>query len=181
MSHKGLRGLISLLLVFISFAGLSQNRLSDRIFFGGGGGLSASSNQTNISVFPQVGYRVFDNYIAGVGVIYQYVRLGSPINESLSNYGWSLFNRYNITRQFFAYGEFERLTFQYFVPNTGFELKERSGYNSLLLGGGFTNQISGNAAFSTSILYNVLYDSSDPTQPYNSPWVVRAGIGVGLF
>lgn len=159
---------------------LAQNKLSDRIFFGGGGGLSASSNQTNISVFPQVGYRVFNNYIAGIGIIYQYVRLGNPINESLSNYGWSVFNRYNITQQFFAYAEFERLNFEYFT-DPSFELKDRSGYNSLLLGGGFSNPISGNAAFSTTILYNVLYDSSDPTQPYNSLWVIRAGIGVGLF
>jgi len=172
---------ITFFLFMATVSGFTQNKLSDRIFFGGGGGFSASSNQTNISVFPQVGYRVFDNYIAGVGITYQYVRLGSPTNESLSHYGWSVFNRYNITQQFFAYGEFERLNFEYFEQGTSFELKERSGYSSLLLGGGFTNQIGANSGFSTTILYNVLYDSNDPVQPYASPWVIRAGVGVGLF
>ena len=176
-----MRVLITAFLVFALGACVAQNKLSDRIFFGGGGGLSASSNQTNISVFPQVGYRVFDNYIAGIGLTYQYVRLGSPINESLSNYGWSVFNRYNIVQQFFAYAEFERLTFEYFTDAPSYESTDRSGYNSLLLGGGFSNQIGGNAAFSTTILYNVLYDSNDPIQPYNSPWVIRAGVGVGVF
>jgi len=169
----------TLLLLAALRLGFSQEKPSDRIYFGGGGGFSASSNQTNISVFPQVGYRVFNNYIAGVGITYQYVRIGNPVNQSLSNYGWSLFNRYNIMRQFFAYAEFERLTFEFFTDNT-FETTERKGYNSLLLGGGFSRQIGKNAAFSTTILYNVLYESGEPG-PYRSPWVIRAGVGVGIF
>ncbi|GAB4236698.1 MAG: hypothetical protein Tsb0034_11450 [Ekhidna sp.] len=156
----------------------AQNRLSDKIYFGGGGGFSASSNQTNISVFPQVGYKVTDRYIVGVGITYQYVKIKNPINASLSNYGWSVFNRYAITRQFFGYGEFERLTFEYFTSFSP-ERTEKAGYNSLLLGGGFSNSIGGNAAFSTTILYNVLYDAAEPG-PYRSPWVIRAGVGIGI-
>lgn len=171
---------ITSFLLLTSVLALAQNTLSDRIYFGGGGGLNASSNQTNISVFPQVGYKVTNNYSAGVGIIYQYVRLGSPINKSLSNYGWSVFNRFNITRRFFAYGEFERLSFEFFTAG-GFEQKDRAGYNSLLFGGGYTEQLGGRASFSMMALYNVLYDANDETQPYNSPWVIRAGFGLGLF
>lgn len=174
-----MKPLFSALFVFVALTGFSQNSLSDRIFFGGGGGFSASSNQTNISVFPQVGYKVTDRYVAGVGLTYQYVKIKAPINASLSNYGWSLFNRFAITEQFFAYGEFERLTFEYFTSFSP-ERTERTGYNSLLLGGGFANRIGNNAVFSTMVLYNVLYDEADNIQPYNSPWVIRAGVGIGI-
>ena len=175
-----MRILFSFLFVFAATAAISQNKLSDRIYFGGGGGFSASSSQTNISVFPQVGYRVSPNYIAGVGITYQYVKIKQPIEASLSNYGWSLFNRYNVTRQFFAYAEFERLNFEYFTSVSP-ERKDRLGYNSLLLGAGYSEPIGGNAAFSIMALYNVLYDESDLFKPYNSPWVIRAGIGIGVF
>ncbi len=158
----------------------AQNSLTDRIYFGGGGSFSANSNQKNISVFPQIGYKITDNYSAGVGIIYQYVRIGNPINKSLSNYGWSIFNRYNIIQQFFAYAEFERLSFEYFTDR-GFKQTTRDGYNSLLLGGGYAQRLGRRASFNIMALYNVFYDGSDLNQPYGSPWVLRAGVSVGIF
>ena len=169
-----------LTLIFISslISSTAQNSLSDRIFIGGGGGISASSSQTNISVFPQIGYKVTNNYIAGVGITYQYVSIRQPIETSLNNYGWSIFNRYNVFQQFFAYGEFERLNYEFlFYPP---EQKERFSFNSLLLGGGYSEGLGGRASFNFMVLYNLLYDPSDDVSPYNSPWVVRAGVGFGL-
>ena len=165
--------LISLLLLGSGIC-YSQNRLSDRIYFGGGGGFSAGNNFTSISLAPQLGYKVTDRYSAGFGLIYQYVRV-PDFDQSISNYGWSVFNRYNVTQQFFAYSEFERLTFQQDLDNT-----DRIGFNSLFFGIGFSNPVGGNSAFSTSVLYNVLYVEGEPS-PYRSPWVVRAGIGIGIF
>lgn len=161
-------------LMLISIGGFSQNRLADRIYFGGGGGFSGGNQFVIISLSPQVGYKITPAYSAGVGVIYQYVRF-TDAGQSISNYGWSIFNRYNITQQFFAYGEFERLTFQQSLDSS-----DRLGFNSLFFGLGFSNQIGSNSAFSTSVLYNVLYVEGEPS-PYNSPWVVRAGIGIGIF
>jgi hypothetical protein len=155
----------------------SQDKLSDKIYFGGGGGFSANSNQTNISIFPQVGYKITDRYSAGLGFTYQYVKVKQP-SFSLSNYGWSIFNRYNITRQFFAFGEYERLNFEYPISA---ELTERNTFNSLLLGGGYSEQIAGRASFNVTVLYNVLYDEAEFPKPYNSPWVIRAGVGIGIF
>lgn len=175
-----MKNIIASLAFLLSLSGFSQNSLSDRIVFGGGGGFNSSSSQTNISLLPQVGYRVTDRYIAGIGITYQYVNFKSPIDKSLSNYGWSLWNRYQVFRQFFAYGEFERLTFEYFT-DLGFEQTDRKGYSSLLLGAGVSEQLGGRASLNFTALYNVLYDASDPIQPYNSPWVLRAGVGVGLF
>lgn len=157
----------------------AQNKLADRVYFGGGFGFSANSNQTNISLSPQVGYKITSRYSAGVGIIYQYVGIRQP-KLTISNYGWNLFNRFNITEQFFAYTEFEKLYFEYFTSFSP-ERKERDSYNSLLIGGGYSSQLSGRASFSFTALYNVLYDPLDSPQPYNSPWVIRAGFGVGIF
>lgn len=172
----------TLLSIFFSIFILSasaQNKLADRIYFGGGFGFSANSNQTNVSVSPQVGYKVTDRYSAGIGILYQYVN-DKQQDISINNYGWSIFNRFNVTEQFFAFAEFERLLFENFLSLNP-ERKERLGYNSLLLGGGYSEQLSRNASFSITALYNVLYDVADDPQPYNSPLVLRAGIGVGIF
>jgi len=162
------------LFFLIAFVASSQNKLSDRIFFGGGGGFSGGNDVVIISLSPQVGYKITQNYAAGIGVTYQHVRIRS-LQESISNYGWSIFNRYSITEQFFGYGEFERLTFQQDVDNTN-----RLGINSLFFGLGFSNRLGGNSSFNTMVLYNVLYVEGEPS-PYASPWVVRAGIGIGIF
>lgn len=158
----------------------AQSKLADRVYFGGGGGFSTSSNQTNISIFPQVGYKITDRYSAGVGITYQYVKIKQPINTSLSNFGWSVFNRFNVTNQFFAYAEFERLTFEYLTSFSP-EQTEKSAFNSLLIGAGYSEQIGGRASFNVMALYNVLYDESEIPRPYNSPWVLRAGVGIGIF
>lgn len=169
-----MKSLFISLFVLTSILGFSQNRLSDRIYYGGGGGFSGGNQFAIISLSPQVGYKITPAYSAGVGVTYQYVRF-TDAGQSISNYGWSIFNRLNVTQQFFAYSEFERLTFQLDLDNT-----QRQGFNSLFFGVGFSNPIGNNSAFSTSVLYNVLYVEGEPS-PYRSPWVVRAGIGVGIF
>ncbi|MEM6643756.1 MAG: hypothetical protein AAF616_12315 [Bacteroidota bacterium] len=161
---------LSLLLTFSTFG---QNQLSDRIFYGGGGGFSGGNDIIVISVAPQIGCRVTERYAAGVGITYQYVRF-RDFGQTLSNYGWSVFNRYNITQQFFGYGEFERLSFQLPSDNS-----DRLGFNSLFFGLGFANQLSRNSSFNTMVLYNVLYVEGEPS-PYRSPWVIRVGVGVGI-
>ena len=172
-----MKSLITVFSLILAFGLYGQGKLSDKIYFGGGGGFSASSNQTNISIFPQVGYKITDRYSAGVGITYQYVKVKQP-SFTFSNYGWSVFNRFNVTRQFFAYGEFERLNFEYPVS---LERTERSSFNSLLLGAGYSEQLGGKASFNVMALYNVLYDESEVPRPYNSPWVIRAGVGIGIF
>lgn len=171
-----MRSVVTLLATVCCFVAFSQDKFSDRIYFGGGGGFSAGSNQTNISLFPQVGYRVTDRYSAGIGVTYQYVRLNNP-SFTFSNYGWSVFNRFNVTEMFFAYAEFERLNFEFPVS---LEQTDRTSFNSLLLGAGYSEQMGGRASFNVMALYNVLYDASENPRPYNSPWVIRAGIGIGI-
>ena len=166
---------IGCLLVF-SLQVSAQESLADRLYFGGGFGFSTGSNQTNLSLSPQVGYKITEEFSAGVGIMYQYVKIKNA-GISLNNYGGSLFARYNVYQQFFAYSEFERLSFEYPISN---ESTQRSGYNSLLLGGGYSEQLRGSASFNFMALYNVLYDPNELPRPYSSPWVIRAGISIGI-
>lgn len=169
----------SILFFVVTIAAGAQEKFSDRVYFGGGFGLSAGGNGTNISLSPQVGYKITTRYSAGFGITYQYVKI-KGIESSINNYGWSIFNRYNVTQQFFGYAEYENLQFEYFTSIAP-DRTARTGYNSLLVGAGYTESVSGRASFSVSALYNVLYDATDPIQPYDSPWVVRAGVGIGIF
>ncbi|MEQ9405770.1 MAG: hypothetical protein RIM99_19420 [Cyclobacteriaceae bacterium] len=157
----------------------AQSKLSDKIYFGGGFGFSAGNNVTNISLSPQVGYKITPRFSSGFGITYQYVKFKS-IDTSISNFGWSIFSRYNVTQQFFAYTEFENLKFEYFTSFNP-ERTDSDTYNSLLVGAGYTESLAGRASFSISALYNVLYDATDPIQPYDSPWQIRAGVGIGIF
>lgn len=170
---------ISLFLFAIVFASSAQNKLSDKIYFGGGFGFSTSSNQTNLSLSPQVGYKITDRLSSGVGISYQYVKIKNP-SVSINNYGWSVFSRFNAFREFFAYTEFEKLYFEY-INAVSPEQTNRKGYNSWLVGAGYSEKLGGKASFSFMALYNVLYDETAQPRPYNSPWVIRAGIGIGVF
>lgn len=171
-----------LLICFVATCSFAQTSKSDRVYFGGGAGFSFSDNQTNISLNPIVGYRFTSKFSSGIGLTYQYVRVEvqpSGRKETLDNYGWSVFSRYNLTRQFFAQAEYERLSFEYF-SDFSLENTDRQGYDSFLLGGGFVETLGGRSSAYITALYNVLYDENDPIQPYSSPWVIRAGVGVGF-
>ncbi|MEO9871074.1 hypothetical protein [Ekhidna sp.] len=173
-----MRSILFTIALIITTGVIAQNKLADRIYYGGGFGFSAGSNQTNLSLAPQLGYKITERFSAGLGISYQYVKIKNP-DISINNYGWSVFTRYNVISQFFAYSEFERLSFEYVVQVSP-ERKTREGYNSLLVGAGYAEQLSSKASFSLMALYNVLYDATEPS-PYTSPWVIRAGVGVGIF
>lgn len=173
-----MRSLLSIIALCVFLAASGQSKLGDKLYFGGGFGLSVGSNQTNVSVSPQVGYKITERLVSGVGISYQYVKVKEP-SLSINNYGWSVFTRYNVIQQFFAYAEFERLSFEY-LTSIAPELLERTGYNSLLIGAGYSESLGGRASFNMMALYNVLYDETVVPRPYNSPWVIRAGIGIGI-
>lgn len=165
--------LLSLTLLAGVLSLTAQSTLSDRIYWGGGAGFNTGTNFTIISLSPIVGYKVTQDFSVGFGIIYQSVR-DRIFDNTWTNYGGNVFARYNVTRQFFTYGEFERISF---------ELGEgvRLGYSSLNLGLGYSEPLGQRSAINVMALYNVLYNENDPFRPYDSPWVIRAGIGIGIF
>lgn len=174
------------LVSLISFGQGKDNSLKgvpfkERIVTGGGLGLGFGSVQDYISLSPVIGYSLTKKFIAGTGVTYRYTnyKITSP-SIKLNDYAISPFLRYNIYRGFFAQTEYEYLNYE-FPVNTAETI--RMDFKSFLAGGGLVQPIGRNLAFYVMALYNFSYQQPVPGRisPYNSPFVIRAGINVGGF
>ena len=152
---------------------------SDRIFTGGSFALSFY-RATYIDISPMVGYRITDRWAAGIGGTYIYYRIkfrDFADNEqvfSTSYYGARIFSRYYIHENVFAHGEYEWLNIEYF----DFPAKWRIDIGSLLLGGGYTQNMSSNSSWYILVLYN-FNESRYSSQLLPNP-IIRFGMTFGL-
>ena len=171
-----------------------------RLIFGGGLGLSFG-DVTAVSVAPVVGYRVTENFAAGIGLGYQYLRvkdfyrlqdLNGQVNYydyKTSIYSASAWARYVLFTNFFVHAEYERnfmnfTDYQFDQNGSGSIEAYKLKYNSpaLLLGGGFRQPISDNASFVVLALYDVIQDKYSPYRNQdNVPHIdLRFGFNVGF-
>jgi hypothetical protein len=183
---KTLLTILSLMVFSYSFAQWGEDELEekptfkDRLFVGGGFGFSFTSYSTNISVSPLVGYRINQKLATGIQLQYQYNKY-KEVNLSTNDYGVSPFVRYNFYGPLFAHAEYEYLNYTYAIdPQSGKKL--RDSFNSFLAGGGYFQPLGSKAGFYLLALYNFSYESpySGEVTPYNSPWVIRAGVTAGF-
>ncbi len=145
-----------------------------RLFAGGGMGLGFGDvNYVDLS--PFFGVAVTERVSTGVSVLYRWRedRRYDP-DVTTIDYGAGIFTRIGIIDPIFAHVEYEYLSWEFIYPDLS---TERRGYSSILGGIGFAQPLGGNATFYTTFLYNFTYDSSELIKPYNSPWVIRAGVG----
>lgn len=154
----------------------------DRVFTGGGFGLSFGSNYDFVSVSPIIGYRLTPKVAAGTSIIMRYTnyKYVTP-NVSTTDYGLSPFLRYQFYGPLFLHVEYEYLNTQYISAYTNERV--RKSFNSFMAGGGFFQPIGRKAGLYLSALYNFSYRSPlSPYDyyPYNSPLVIRAGITAGF-
>jgi hypothetical protein len=142
-----------------------KSNFTDRIYVGGGMGLSGGSWGTSISVSPIVGYMVSNRLSVGVGATYQFYRYKDNFFDYTDNrYGGSVFARMNLVRQVFAYGEYSFLNYSV----NGDENNRATAYR-LPLGLGFTQNIGPRSSFNVIAAYDMLYELNGP---YGSPWVI---------
>jgi hypothetical protein len=148
--------------------------ISKRWFVGGWLGLGFG-DVTWAEISPLIGYRVSKRASVGASFLYRY-RKDSRYEQDLSttDYGGSLFARYNVVKPFFVHAEYEVLDFEYYSSSL---TTDRKIYDSLLAGGGVSYGIGRHASTYVVVLYNLTYDSSEPIRPYDSPWVLRIGAG----
>ena len=154
--------------------------VKDRIVTGGGLGLGFGSVQDYFSVSPMIGYRLTAKLLAGTGVTYRYTnyKVYRP-SIKLNDYGVNPFLRFTVYRNIFIQTEYEYLNYEF--PLTISETTRRS-FDSFLAGGGFIQPLGQRAAFYVMALYNFSYQqSSTQYSPYDSPWVIRAGINLGAL
>ncbi|MBA3647496.1 MAG: hypothetical protein H0W62_02925 [Chitinophagales bacterium] len=153
--------------------------MKDRIQIGGGLGLSFG-DIISIEIAPAIGYRVTPKLTTGVGFRYSYYK-DNYFKYSTNLYGGQVFGRYLVFQGLFLEGDFEANNFEVVKvtdPLTGIYTIERDWIPSLLLGGGYSQQVgNGRSVFFISILYDVLQDQYSPY--YRVP-VIRAGFAIGL-
>lgn len=153
--------------------------LKDRIVTGGGVGLGFGSVQDYFSVSPMIGYLLTAKLLAGTGISYRYTnyKIVKP-SIKLNDYGVSPFLRFTVYRNIFLQTEYEYLNYEF--PLTVAETTRRS-FDSFLAGGGFIQPMGRRSAFYLMALYNFSYQQTSQYSPYDSPWVIRAGINLGAL
>lgn len=179
---------VLILTFFAAFAQGEANSLKgvpmkERIFTGGGLGLSFGNTRDFFSVSPVIGYRLTQKLLAGTGVTYRYTnyKLVKP-SLKLNDYGVNPFLRFTVYDNIFIQTEFEYLNYEFPVPQTSNETT-RKNFNSFLAGGGFIQPIGNSAALFIMALYNFSYrtPAAGKYTPYDSPIIIRAGVNIGNF
>jgi hypothetical protein len=149
-----------------------QPGLRDRLYFGGGIGLSFGTVDY-VELSPLVGFRVTPDFNLGLAVFYRYRNDGRYEEDVTTNdYGGSLFAQYQVVPTFFLHGEVEYVNYEYIM----FDLDtERESDTNFLAGAGYGWPVGGGSVYFLA-LYNFNYDEDDFTNPYDSPWVFRVGV-----
>jgi hypothetical protein len=163
----------------------NENSLADvpfkeRVFTGGGLGMSFGSYQDYIAISPLIGYRITEKFWGGSSFTFRYTKYKEPPTFKLYDYGFNPFLRYSIFENIFVQTEYEYLNYEYPYSADGSTI--RKTFNSFLAGGGFMQPIGDKAAFYALALYNFSYQDPLPGEysPYYSPWIIRAGISIGF-
>jgi len=149
----------------------------DRIWFGGGVNLSFGT-VTFLGASPMVGYKIDQNgkWSAGVAANYTHISDNRYIPSYVSSvYGGSLFTRYRVIPQVFLHAEYNQQNYQLYSPLTDASRREWVPY--LLVGGGYSQQISGNAYFTLQVLWDLI---QDVRSPYGGQPFITGGVGFGF-
>jgi hypothetical protein len=151
----------------------------NRWYYGGNIGFSFWSDYTYLGIYPLAGYKITPKFSVGAKVGYSYINY-KDIDFSTNNYGGSVFTRYRIIPQIFMHAEFVYFSFEhrtFSIINRQYG-SERVWVPFLLLGGGFSQQISPNVWAFAEVLFDVINDDNSPYES-GQPFV-SVGVGVGF-
>jgi hypothetical protein len=146
----------------------------ERIFYGGFVLPGFYNGAFYLTATPNIGYRITDNFSAGVGLNYNYSRVRySGIVYEQSLYGANVFIRYIVSQNIYIQAQYERLNQpNYYSYNT----KDRTWVEYLLLGAGYRQPLGDHASLVSSIMFNVL---PNRLSVYQNP-IFQIGIQAGF-
>ncbi len=149
--------------------------ISERIYFGGSLGLTFGT-YTRIGLYPMMAYKFTPKFSGGVKILYEYVKDNyyTPSAE-FSNYGGSLFSRYRLFPQLYLHAEYQMINFEWYNFNGE---SSREWVPFLYLGGGYSQNVGGNAWLNMQVLFDVLQDSRSPYTQWQP--IMSVGVGVGF-
>ncbi|MBW7913480.1 MAG: hypothetical protein H3C54_07240 [Taibaiella sp.] len=180
---------------------VKDDRLIDpsRIIVGGWGLFGIGSGVTNLGITPILGYRITDEFSAGIGFGYQYLRIKDyfsvitnpdPLVEERRSlnahfYSPSVWTRYVIWNNIFAHAEYEHNISSYKEHTNDFTkfppppmtINKTVSVPCLLLGGGLRQPIGERSSFVFMALYDVLQNVNSP---YRNTIAIRVGFNHGF-
>ncbi|WP_276133327.1 hypothetical protein [Polluticoccus soli] len=165
----------------------------NKLIFGGGFTFGASGGLLVAGLSPVVGYRITDNFSAGIGLSYTYYQQklaysnrsgGTSIYKfKTSFYTGSLWARYLIWQNVFVHAEpqissWQRVTRDpYLDPNGQVQVEREQVLGpALYLGGGIRQPLSERMSFVGMALYDVLGNKNNPYNRFD----IRFGVNVGF-
>jgi hypothetical protein len=155
------------------FGGPSQRpSFGSRLVYGGGVGLQFG-DITLIQVAPNIGYKITDEWVSGIGLRYIYLE-DRRFNYKTDIYGGSVYSQYYFLEQFLAHAEIEVLNLDAYHEVE--RRLQRTNVTSVLVGGGLKMHAGGNTYFTILGLWNL---NETPLSPYTNP-IIRVGLAIGL-
>ncbi len=155
--------------------------LTRRIYVGGWLGAAFGSDVDFVEAAPELGFRVSPKFQLGGSLVYRY-RNDKRFDPDLSttDLGGALFGRYFVYAPLYLQAGVERLSWEFVsrLPDGGL-ITVDADHTAFLVGPGFALPMGPRVATYMSFLYDLNYNSNEPN-PYERPWLIRIGIGVGL-
>jgi hypothetical protein len=161
-----------------------------KLIFGGGIVVAAGTDYTDLGISPEIGYRLTNNFSAGIGLGYEYsmIKQYDYYDNSYTNKAnvispgiWARYMVYRNKVFLEANYEYDMMHFsERYVDNSGmYAASDNLNLNvsCFLLGVGLKYPIAGNVSAVVELLYDVIQDVNSPY--YQQP-VFRFGVLVGL-
>ncbi len=156
--------------------GLRTSAKANKIYYGGGIGMSYSSNYISVSLRPMFGYKLTPKLSVGLEIMYEYVKdTRYRTTYNYSNYGGSLFARFRVVPQLYFHAEYATYNYEY---RTAYNGGEREWIPFLLLGAGYVQRMGRNTYAYAQVLWDVLQDDRSPYDS-SQPWVTF-GVSTGF-
>jgi hypothetical protein len=152
-------------------------KLKEKLVFGGfvmpGYGVSSFGSTFYVSANPNIGYRITEKLVAGVGFNYNYINFKPKVGKAYSQsiYGPNAFARYLVFENVFAQIQYDKLNQpDYYSPNAS----SRIWVDYLLAGGGYYQRIGDRSGMVLSIMYNL---TPNRNSVYRNPVIQFGFIG----
>ncbi|MCL2133039.1 MAG: hypothetical protein FWH39_01685 [Bacteroidales bacterium] len=144
---------------------LSAQGFFDRIYIGGGGGLTISNDYTNIAIQPMLGYRITEIFSVGILAAYEHSS-GKGFDYTANSYGGGVFGRAEVPL-FAKFGLVGHAEYSFLNSSIKSNGNEWSAFNNFLpVGVGIYTQ-SGRSRISLVALWDLFhlsqYGSGGPT------------------
>jgi hypothetical protein len=155
--------------------------LKNRFYVGGWLGGSFGDVVSRAEVAPELGFIVVPKFHLGGSIVYRY-RKDKRFEPDLSTTQWggSLYGRYFVYSPIFLQAGAEQISWEFpILDEFGNVDVVDADHTAVLIGPGFALPLGPKAASYMTFLYDINYDSDGPN-PYDRPWMIRVGIGIGL-